>query len=279
VAAAGLAWCYYRFLKKPHGNFDEIPLVDGFYIDPIHAPPTFHANIYEVKDPWMGGVRFFARKANAVDEFIIVGCDDNIHWWALDGRFSHKDTGSVVIDFGWKAPRVGLLRCLFRRDSPVFGSIAFLNDQAQATNVWPQLTPTPEFEFAKLEKMSCFNDINSLYVDPAIYKKGSLAGVRVITDRKGKFMRDEIVIVGTDDGKTFWTHGGGRWTDKIKGKFCVGPYAGSISSGDVTLSSGATWTKMTCGAIPPRTLCDPSLLERPSPLASTYGAVGKGGGC
>ena len=159
--------------------------------------------------------------------------------------------------------------------------IAFLNEKAQATNVWPQLTPTADFEFKLEEKViSCFNDINAQYVDKALYRKGSLAGVRVISDRLGKKMRDELVVVGTDDGTHFWTHSGGCWTDKENGSFTIGPYAGRIFQGEITLTGGVTWVKMTCGAIPPRTLCKPELLDRPSPLSATYGGSAvAGGGC
>ena len=124
AAACGVAvYVYHRLKGARPGNFDEIPFVDGYYIDPIHAPPSFKANIYDVADPWMGGVRYMARKSDTPDEIVIVGCDDNLHWWTLDGTFAHKDTGSVVIDFAHKAPHVGFLRCLWRRDSPTFASV------------------------------------------------------------------------------------------------------------------------------------------------------------
>ncbi len=48
-------------------------------------------------------------------------------------------------------------------------------------------------------------------------------------------VRDELVIVGTDDGTNFWTIGGGEWTNKQAGSFCVGPYAGSIHLGEIKL--------------------------------------------
>ena len=118
-------------------------MVDGYYLDPIHAPVSFVANIYGLTDPWMGGTRFMARMADKADSFVIVGCDDSHHWWTLYGMFSDKAAGLVDLDFTPKAPHVGMLKCSFKP-----GSISFLDDKGEPTNMWPQLFPTSEFEFA-----------------------------------------------------------------------------------------------------------------------------------
>ena len=244
------------------GNFDDIPFVDGYYLDPIHAATSFVANIYNLPDPWMGGTRFMARMKDKLDSFVVVGCDDSHYWWTLYGTFSDKAAGAVDLDFGPKAPHVGMLKCAFKP-----GSIAFLNDAGEPTNIWPQLKPSADFEFQIKDCHTAFNDINGLYTDPALYKPGSFAGVRVISDRLGKMMRDELVLVGSDDGITFWSVHGGAWTDKVEGKFTIGEYVGSINKGpkgtspmEITLEGhdGPPWVKMMTKS-DPKKLLDPEL--------------------
>jgi len=238
------------------------------YIDPIHAPVTFSANIYGVPDPWMGGIRFMAKDPSSPEDFTLVGCDDNIHWWTLYGKFSDAATGAVDLDFGPKAPAVGKLKCLFKRTSPNFGAIAFLSGEGVPNNSWPQLEATPDFAFKPLETFSAFNDINSLYADPSKYKPGSFAGLYVISDRKGRSMRDELVIVGTHDGASFFAHGGGKWTDKEKGSFALGHgLVGTLLKNEISFEGGGTWVKVgTFGdAKAPRHLCEPKRIERPLP--------------
>ena len=101
-----------------------------------------------------------------------------------------------------------------------------------------------------------------------LYKPGSLAGVRVISDRLGKMMRDELVMVGSDDGKAFWTIGGGKWTDKVEGKFVIGKYTGSINKGPSTVTpmeltiegGGQPWVKMMVKS-DPKTCLDPAVYS------------------
>ena len=246
------------------------PRVDGVYIDPIHAPTTFSANIYNVPDPWMGGIRFMAPDASDPLKFTAAGCDDNIHWWTLYGTFSDPASGAIDLDFGPKAPAVGKLKCLFKRTSATFGAIGFLDRSGSGLieNSWPQLEATADFAFVPLDKFSAFNDINSLYADKATYKAGSFAGLHVISDRHGRSMRDELVTVGTADGAAFATHGGGSWVDKEKGAFVLGNgMTGTILKNEITFESGETWVKVTPGLTAPRQLCDPIKIERPIPQA------------
>lgn len=179
-------------------------------------------------------------------------------------------------------------------------SVGFLKDGAP-NNSWPQLEATADFEFIPLDKFSAFNDINSLYADKAVYGKGSFAGLHVISDRKGRSMRDELVVVGssshtlsahtdtphtrrlphtlrrvhcvccvlqvgTADGVTFSAHGGGKWLDKETGKFALGNgMVGTILKNEITFEGGAVWVKVTPGALAPRHLCAPKKIERPIP--------------
>jgi hypothetical protein len=101
--------------------------------------------------------------------------------------------------------------------------------------------------FEVATKHAAFNDVNGLYVDASIYKPGSssFAGIRVISDRLGKIMRDEICIVGTDDGDEWWSMSGGAFLDKAKGKFQVGPLSGTCHNGTIQLDDGkGEWKKM-----------------------------------
>mmetsp|Transcript_23917 Transcript_23917/g.66376 ORF Transcript_23917/g.66376 Transcript_23917/m.66376 type:complete len:96 (+) Transcript_23917:807-1094(+) len=81
-------------------------------------------------------------------------------------------------------------------------------------------------------------------MDPQLARPGSFGGIRIISDRLGKILRDELVVLGTDDGAAFWVEEGGHFIDKEAGKFRAGPFAGVYSKGVVTLETGTTWTKM-----------------------------------
>jgi hypothetical protein len=231
--------------------------MDGIYTDPFHAPTKASANIFGFASPWFGGLRFIGSSKETPTKFTTIGCDDGYNFWTLTG----ESTGSasvgeegapfaVDMDFTPKAPGVGLLKCSY---TP--GALSFLNDDGTVGNTWSRLKPKAVDATAdaaeglelleKATKFSAFNEVNGLYVDLSVYKPGSFAGIRVVSDRLGKILRDEICIVGTDDGDEWWSMDGGAFVDKSTGKFRVGSLvAVSSNNGTIRLEDGTEWIKM-----------------------------------
>lgn len=227
--------------------------IGGIYTDPFHAPTTASANIFGYNAPWFGGLRFIGSSKETPTKFTTIGCDDGYHFWMLAGEFTGGASGkegalAVDMDFTPKAPGVGLLKCSY---AP--GALSFLNDDGITVgNTWSRLKANAAaaegLEDPLLEratKHSAFNEVNGLYVDLSIYKPGSFAGIRVISDRLGKFLRDEICVVGTDDGDEWWSMDGGAFVDKSTGKFRVSSLiAGTSNNGTIRLEDGTEWIKM-----------------------------------
>ena len=220
------------------------PNIGGVYTDPFHSPVTCGANIFGVRAPWFGGLRICGRSsASDIQNFMTIGCDDGYHWWVLTGSFSDPTAGNVDMDFTPKAPGVGMLKCAFRPDA---SAIDFLNDDGGVGNTWSRLKPTSDFDMTPVTKHIAFNNINGLYTDSKIYKNGSFAGIRVVSDRLGKIARDELCVIGTDDGIEWWCINGGKFTNKSKGEFTIGSrMSGTIHNGVIKLSDGKEWTQMT----------------------------------
>jgi hypothetical protein len=217
--------------------------IGGIYTDPLHASTTGGSNIFGFSDPWFGGLRFIGRKnkdgTSTPSEFTTIGCDDGFYFWVLTGEFTDMGTGAINMDFTPKAPGVGLLKCSY---AP--GALSFLDDNGKVGNTWSRLLASSEFDLAVATKHPAFNNVNGLYVDPLVYKPGSFAGIRVVSDRLGKILRDEICVVGTDDGKEWWSLDGGAFVDKVKGKFSVGSLSGTCHNGTIKFDNGKEWTKM-----------------------------------
>lgn len=182
-------------------------MIGAVYSDPFHA----------IEKSW-GGVRVIAASG---DDVTVVGCDDGTHFWTLLGKFN--DAPKLAIDFSPKAPRVGLLSATARDAYLEFAD----------GNKWGKLVG----EFGTADDAS--PAINGVYFDAALKTAGSFAGLRVISDRLGKTQLDELVVVGTDDGETFWAVTGGKC---VAGAFEAGAYSGNFADGVLDLG-GATWRK------------------------------------
>jgi hypothetical protein len=276
--------------------------IGGIYTDPYHSPISGGSNIFGFNVPWFGGIRIIGNKnisssnsnsnSNVKDDnnddtnennnnekFITIGCDDGFNWWVLSGKFTNNKikNGDIDMDFTPKAPGVGMLKCSYKP-----GSLSFLDtdDNTGITtvdNIWSRLIATAakddsiddESRLPRLlqveTKHAAFNNINGLFVDLNIYKTGSssFAGIRVISDRLGKIIRDEICVIGTDDGIVWWYITGGKFINKMNGTFCINNnnsklLFGTSSTGtchngvikfddddDNNGSSTVVWTKMT----------------------------------
>lgn len=219
--------------------------LDGIYTDPFHSPIGCGANVYSVPAPWFGGLRVLVPRGGPGGEggFLAVGCDDGIHFWILSGKY--VDDGKIEMDFAPKVPGVGLLQCRYEP-----GALSFLEpDGVTVGNTWSRLACDGNFEIAPLAKHGAFNEINGMYFDPSIYAKGSFAGLRIVSDRVGKWIVPSggVVVVGTDDG-TSWRvmseDGGGAGGEDGSVDFGGEVGKGTIKNGDVELASGSKWTKV-----------------------------------
>lgn len=214
--------------------------IGGIYTDPFHSPTTASANIFGYDAPWFGGIRICGSKKDSPQDFVCIGSDDGIYFWTLKGKYTDINAGLIDMDFTPKAPGVGNLKCSY-----VPGALSFLENDGSVGNTWSRLTPNSEFDLVTQTKHDAFNNVNGLYVDPSIYKPGSFAGIRVVSDRLGKIVRDEICVLGTDDGEEWWTMEGGTFTDKAAGKFNISSLlTGTCHNGTIEFDDGKQWTKM-----------------------------------
>lgn len=214
--------------------------IGGIYTDPFHSPTTVSANIFGCQAPWFGGIRVCGRTTDTAQDFVCIGSDDGFHFWTLKGAYTDMALGAIDMDFAPKAPGVGMLKCSY-----VPGALSFLENDGSVGNTWSRLKPIKAFGLAIQTKHAAFNDVNGLYVDPSIYKSGSFAGIRVVSDRLGKIVRDEICVIGTDDGDEWWAMEGGKFTDKSTGTFSIGSLSpGACHNGNIKFENGKEWIKM-----------------------------------
>lgn len=257
--------------------------IGGVYTDPFHSDTENNSsNIFGAAAPWYGGIRLCGQMSqqNANKDFVCIGNDDGVHFWTLKGSFlTNENAGQedqqqgdqattasarVQMDFTPKAPGVGLLQCSLQP-----GALSFLNENnGETTNTWSRLKATPpDFTLVEQTVHDAFNNINGLYVDLTIFRPGSFAGIRVVSDRLGKFVRDEVCVVGTDNGQAFWAIEGGSFDKQARntssstsssndggtpsgtGKLNIGRFVGgSIHNGNIQFENGSVWTKMAVGS-------------------------------
>lgn len=230
------------------------PNIGGVYTDPNHSPITASANLYHLPAPWYGGIRILGRQDPSSKDFLCIGNDDGIHWWTLKGTFTEDTTptqevvAKIDMDFTPKAPGVGLLQCGFQANK---GNLHFYQDDGSTIgNTWSRLVATDRLELEPQVQHAAFNDVNGLYVDPDLFQKNSFAGIRVVSDRIGKFLGDEITVIGTDDGEEWFAMSEGTFTNRRRGEFQLEGNDAKCSSGTIQWNSfrGTTdckWIKMT----------------------------------
>ena len=128
-------------------------MIDGVYTDPLHAIPMS-----------FGGLRAIATRGAQV---VVVGCDDGDNWWTLFGTIGGED---VEIDFGPKAPKVGLLKATATATKLTFTD----------GNAWEKLQLTDVFQPSKKDGLGLFR---------------SAGGLRFISNHLGKTPRDDVAVV------------------------------------------------------------------------------------
>jgi hypothetical protein len=229
----------------------------GIYTDPFHSETSSNSsNIFHFTAPWLGGIRVIGNLTSNLansKRFLLIGSDDGHHFWTLEGNFTDNDEtiSNLAIDFGPKAPGVGLLQGFYRP-----GAINFFSDShGTVSNTWSRLVANSSFDLVDQTLHDAFNNFNGFYVDRAIFRPGSFVGIRFVSDRLGKFLRDEVCVIGTDDGRELWALEGGSF-DKATCILHVGALSGTCHNGTIKFSDGTVWTKVALGT------CDLHLLPR-----------------
>jgi len=200
--------------------------IGGFYVDPNHY-----------KKGTFAGTRMLSmRKGDTVsDEITLVGSDDGESFWTLRGRITSK--GKFVIDFSPKGGPADL-HGAFSQDRLTFSD----------GNAWSRLR-SPDCDAAGCAS-SAQGHLDGFYTDPNHYRKGSFAGVRMISNKEGDLATGRITLVGSDDGVLFWTlHG--KLTHETEGGLVIdfspkgGPanLAATFSGSSITYQDGNVWSR------------------------------------
>lgn len=129
------------------------------------------------------------------DIITLVGTDDGKSFWTVQGKFISKVRGTLSVDFSSKGGPDNV--------SGTFkdGQIVWFDG-----NVWSQQAVS-KYTVAEFPPFNA-TEIDGVYTDSVHYKEGSMAGIRMITAKKGTTPSKDLTLVGTDDGKSWWTvHG------------------------------------------------------------------------
>lgn len=195
----------------------------------------------------------------------LVGSDDGAKFFVIDGRVDDRPSGAVVFDFsptGGSAERRGIV---------AGGRLAWLDGPS-----WPRNPPVDELPSWWLTTVFTLNwaDGNKwrgeprpialapststatggLFIDPARYAPAgpSFSGFWMVSDRFGLAVPDgRLTLVGSDDGKAFWTIEG-RVVDRASGDIVAdfspsgGPAMrrGVIGREGIAWSDGPVWPRM-----------------------------------
>lgn len=135
---------------------------------------------------------------------------------------------------------------------------------------------TPSFAFTKSTFLGNFTSpgaygprptlsaFGGFYLDPNHYKGDSYAGTRMIADHPSYGTAEEITMVGSDDGRTFWTLSG-HFTDVGKGHLVVdfsakggpkdltGTYSTEHGVPSIRWPDGNQWDRKIAPALPAST--------------------------
>lgn len=201
--------------------------IGGFYKDPNHY-----------KKGTFAGTRMISARAGdqQSDVITLIGSDDGTAFWTLLGRFTSPSRSDLVIDFSPKGGPAGLA-----------GKFAGNNITFADGNVWVRASKPDD---AKDAQTSNSDDIGGFYTDPNHFKEGSFAGTRMVSDVQGEARSNDIALVGSDDGDTFWTlHG--RFTSEARRELFIdfspkgGPkLGGTYEDGRIEYDDGNAWSRL-----------------------------------
>lgn len=152
----------------------------GFWIDPNH-----HCDLCE---PSLIGTRFVAEFPP--HKLTMVGTDDGVSWWALEGTCSGPNMTHINFDFSPKGGPKDLVGIWYQDSNGI-------HIKWPDGNVWTQESkPTAAFTMD-----DGLDDHQGLFVDPNhIVGQESFAGARAIAE----FPPHTVVMVGSDDGEKWW---------------------------------------------------------------------------
>eukprot|EP00747_Dinoflagellata_sp_TGD_P183612 gnl/TRDRNA2_/TRDRNA2_38579_c1_seq1.p1 gnl/TRDRNA2_/TRDRNA2_38579_c1~~gnl/TRDRNA2_/TRDRNA2_38579_c1_seq1.p1 ORF type:complete len:230 (-),score=55.01 gnl/TRDRNA2_/TRDRNA2_38579_c1_seq1:43-636(-) len=156
-------------------------------------------------------------------DLTIVGSDDGTSFWTVKGKFN-KVTGGLTVDFspiGGKKDQQGYV------DSE---KILWTGGGGQ----WPRLTK-PDFESAATSSSS--KTPQGFFTDPNHYVASTFIGTRMISE--------DMTIIGTDDGKKYWSLKGTKVDGGIMVDFSPkgGPsnLKGTFKNGKIEWADGNYW--------------------------------------
>lgn len=195
--------------------------IGGFYIDPNHYS----------EDGSFAGTRMVTDFGGSIT---IIGSDDGISWWKVNGEYIDESTGKMSIDFTVKGGPV--------IDAVYDEGVITWNDG----NLWTK----SEGEHLKVMSADSIigadaDEIGGFYIDPNHFDaaQGTFAGTRMISECEG-----DITLIGTDDGIDFWTVDGEEENGQVTVDFTVkgGPVVtGSYGNNVIMWEDGNQWTKST----------------------------------
>lgn len=109
-----------------------------------------------------------------------------------------------------------------------------------------------EVEVASSESVSLLQvrdaSLGGFYTDPKYYKPGTFAGTRMVSDATNGIESARLIIIGSDDGATFWTlFGNVLKADAVINLLPIGGSNNSkakFTSNKLEFEDGSSWTKL-----------------------------------
>mmetsp|Transcript_33213 Transcript_33213/g.106034 ORF Transcript_33213/g.106034 Transcript_33213/m.106034 type:complete len:229 (+) Transcript_33213:39-725(+) len=201
-------------------------MLTGVYSDPNHAIAGT-----------AGGLRAIGV---CLEDVFVLGCDDGETWWTLLGKVTRED--SVTVDFGPKAPRVGVLAATASAEGLTFAD----------GNTWRRLPREADIFEEVVVPSDATPEVEGAYRDDD--GGTGLAGLHFVSKRLGKTEREEVVVVESHDGRSFFARPGGCLDEGLFGVPGVGDGVGEAHVGRDGrlrfLLDDTVWTKLRLKADP-----------------------------
>lgn len=200
--------------------------ISAYFRDPKHY-----------KEGTFAGSRFVTTKAGdkETDDITLIGSDDGVNFWTLHGKQAQTRC-DIVVDFSPK----GGPASLSGRYEPETKAIVWSD-----TNFWNEIN-IPDFAWGT--DSATDKEIAGVYWGSDSIKPKTWAGVRMISDSEGDKKGDDLTLIGTDDGKSFWMLKG-KSTGTVDGKAGItvdfSPVGGAISSSGTFANGEISWKYIT----------------------------------
>lgn len=201
--------------------------IEGFYTDSKYRSNSAAS---------LAGTRMISQRVgdNLTDKLTVVGTSDGASFWTMRGEWISKTNGEFSVDF---SPLGGLTDLVGKLSS---GGIKWADG-----STWTLAAKPP----AHAAATKAVEDVGGFYADPNHAKDDSFAGYRFISDIADMMPSNNITLVGSDDGCTFWSLKG-AFTNKSTGALVVdfspkgGPadLQGTFTGTNITWKDGNAWT-------------------------------------